>query len=726
MSTFANAMGVNSHCFTLKDYEEDLKKARNEIFGLKLRIHLLEESQGLAERPDDKENVYRINLDLRVEKEVLKQKVEEMTAQIHEAYFAVEAWEEEKQVLLAKIEELSRAKPEEDQLLPMTTANRPSLLLEAFGSMNLGAHPEDNVVVEELKEKISSLEGDLEVEKDHGEDLKKLLDTRDCQIKELMDQEEKSAKEIDSYEQIIKAKNERIEGLEEQIEDMTEKLKLQTEAVDEKEEVCANLLDTISSLEHQNRALKGQLEMDQKGWQSLQSRLEHDINDLKEALSSAQKSLDEESTTSRDQQTYLNLKLTEIANLMGQIKSYEGQIQALQEELSSTKENLVKTQLCLDGLTEVTMEQKMSHVLLEKELKQKNMINERLVKEYEIAKAKVRKYRSEKTYASSTFSSQPGDVDHNNLSKRELEASKMAYIRQGADKALAKARDVFNQQIQRLDMSHKDAMKMMRKRLEELAFCLEQLLNSGLLDESIRESLQQSLNESRMFNATLDETFEENNIECQVPYINVTLDDLELELGPVVDFENLLNELKAEHVSEIEALKVHVQKLQLEVQAKANAESEVKELKEKSNFVIAEKNSIIEELRVKHGNSREKLKLLEAENAKLKDKTKTLKEMSKLQMEMEKAQHEVSAKEAALKDYREANDKLMSLKNANENELEDLRLQLAKANEKLRQYRERQEKVDKALRIQLAKTHTVLKRTKNQMDALHDTSNKEN
>ena len=50
-------------------YEEELIKLRNDNFSLKLRIHLLEERQGLALRPGDsdaaKENVFRVNLDLR-------------------------------------------------------------------------------------------------------------------------------------------------------------------------------------------------------------------------------------------------------------------------------------------------------------------------------------------------------------------------------------------------------------------------------------------------------------------------------------------------------------------------------------------------------------------------------------------------------------------------------------------------------------------------------------
>ena len=47
--------------FNMKHYEEELVKLRNDNFSLKLRIHLLEERQGLVKRPEDKdkENVFR-------------------------------------------------------------------------------------------------------------------------------------------------------------------------------------------------------------------------------------------------------------------------------------------------------------------------------------------------------------------------------------------------------------------------------------------------------------------------------------------------------------------------------------------------------------------------------------------------------------------------------------------------------------------------------------------
>lgn len=47
--------------YTMKYYEEELIKLRNDNFSLKLRIHLLEERQGLVVRPEDKnkENVFR-------------------------------------------------------------------------------------------------------------------------------------------------------------------------------------------------------------------------------------------------------------------------------------------------------------------------------------------------------------------------------------------------------------------------------------------------------------------------------------------------------------------------------------------------------------------------------------------------------------------------------------------------------------------------------------------
>jgi hypothetical protein len=126
-----------------------------------------------------------MNLDLRFEKGVLQQQIDEKDNLLKDAYVAVDKLEQEQQSFIAHIEELknmaSSAASLEDSQHRYTEddVGRESLLMEAFGSMNLAPHPED---VAALKVKISSLEGELNIEQDHGNDMKNMLEEKSVTI----------------------------------------------------------------------------------------------------------------------------------------------------------------------------------------------------------------------------------------------------------------------------------------------------------------------------------------------------------------------------------------------------------------------------------------------------------------------------------------------------------------------------------------------------------------
>jgi chromosome segregation ATPase len=406
-------------------------------------------------------------------------------------------------------------------------------------------------------------------------------------------------------EQTVEAKNERVETLENQITEDQEQIAILEEHLAVKEKHCLDIENEFSikdkyvqdlmsqfsakqnyiqDLEGQNKALQGQLELDQRlQEQTEQERQQHEqeIYDLNEALNAAQKALDEEMNTSKDQQTYLNFKLTEIANLHKKIDSTQAALGQKNDELALIKQNLTKTQLCLDGLTEVTVEQKVANVKVEKELRKTVMINERLVKEYEVAKAKVRKYRKSNNNSCSTINSvndeaaaaaaSNDDVDHHRVEslKRQLEVTKMAFVRQGANQALTKANAVYSDHLKKLYFNHNHIMTMMRQRLEELANFLQQILSNGLLDlmsDSVKEALQKSLNESLRFsqsvlnNTTTDFDDTREDPFRQLDAVEVTWDDLEL--GPLEDFDSVLAKLKEEHWHEAEQLTVRICQLE--------------------------------------------------------------------------------------------------------------------------------------------------------------------
>jgi len=82
--------------FALKNYEEELGRLKKDNLQLKLRIYLLEEKHGLLPRSGEKEeNVFRINLDLRVENKAMKEELEGKSKLLLTAYQAMEQHERE-------------------------------------------------------------------------------------------------------------------------------------------------------------------------------------------------------------------------------------------------------------------------------------------------------------------------------------------------------------------------------------------------------------------------------------------------------------------------------------------------------------------------------------------------------------------------------------------------------------------------------------------------------
>jgi len=190
-------------------------------------------------------------------------------------------------------------------------------------------------------------------------------------------------------------------------------------------------------------------------------------------------------------------------------------------------------------------------------LKKRNLALAKLTEEYEIAKAKVRKYRAEKASldnkenidnTNSTLlggksfgqilneneilkkgkasleqevsrlreqilakspksrttsrSHNDNDVALIEIVRREMSRVKSSCLRVGSEKALAKAKSVYSAEMRLLESTHNSVIAMMRRRLEELADFLEALLSNGLLDLSllsshVRDSFHRSLNESR-------------------------------------------------------------------------------------------------------------------------------------------------------------------------------------------------------------------------------------
>ncbi|KAK4299923.1 hypothetical protein Pmani_027845 [Petrolisthes manimaculis] len=82
---------------TMKEYEEQLAALKKENFALKLRIYFLEESVDKKGQKEDKEQLYRTNIELKVETEALKQEVYDKQQLVREASLALASLDQQYQ-----------------------------------------------------------------------------------------------------------------------------------------------------------------------------------------------------------------------------------------------------------------------------------------------------------------------------------------------------------------------------------------------------------------------------------------------------------------------------------------------------------------------------------------------------------------------------------------------------------------------------------------------------
>ena len=595
-----------------------------------------------------------------------------------------EQHEKERNEILNQLEDERLARAELQAILDSRvnqdkyqTEVRQSLLGDAFGSLILDPGSEDkhldgeaNAVVDGLKADILRLESEQEIKGTEIEDLKIMLNEENRRRTELEQRSVEVEKIVRVNEETIATLNNQCFAANSRVQLLEKELQVQNSA---QGEIASHAIE----LQNQNEALVKQLEMEQNSGQIVNERQEEEVCQLKDEVISLKRALDEETSNIKDQETYLNLKLTEISNL-------HKELDALKAAAQEKDEKLINLENGVDALAQVIEENNAECISINKELKKKTLMYDRLLTEYENAKAKVRKYRSERGSVSSTHSS--GSNVHLDSPVDNARAS--YYIKQGAEKALTKANKVYNEHVKMIDQNHQQAMLAMRKRLEELAECLEKILQNGLLEltDSARETLQLSLNESRRLSrsvldiSSLNVTMEGIDMDHHPkPYVEVNLEDLEVEIN--VDLDNVINEVKAKHDDQIQILQAEITRLEYELQIETNGKQELKEMakEEKRKVIELEQNltELKESNQINISNKEEVIKTLNIQLIATKDRIMLLENELTTQ----------SSSEDELEDLRKKN--------------EELTQQLTDALNKLRDNRKRQDDIDKVLRHQV-------------------------
>lgn len=99
----------------MKEYEEQLGNLKKENFSLKLRIYFLEEKMGQKYDKEDKEGLYKTNIELKVEAEALKRELCEKQDLVRQASTALTGLEQQYQDKLAQLKVIHEQEKDELQ-----------------------------------------------------------------------------------------------------------------------------------------------------------------------------------------------------------------------------------------------------------------------------------------------------------------------------------------------------------------------------------------------------------------------------------------------------------------------------------------------------------------------------------------------------------------------------------------------------------------------------------
>ncbi len=183
----------------LKTFEEDVSHLKKENLNLKVRIYLMEEHYGLLKRPN--QDVFKENIDLKVEIAEMKRDLEEKRTLLRDAYEAMESREQQ--------EEQEQQQEEVEVLRERSNAPRMESLRVSFAeaglSRNANKENEENWLHEASKDTGSGGEED---------ESKRIHEELKACISELEERCGRLQAELDAIEKGVVGQDERINRIE--------------------------------------------------------------------------------------------------------------------------------------------------------------------------------------------------------------------------------------------------------------------------------------------------------------------------------------------------------------------------------------------------------------------------------------------------------------------------------------------------------------------------------
>ena len=532
--------------------------------------------------------LFRINIDLKVERETLKQQIEEKSKVLREALDALEQMESDRQ------QERNRYEDEIDELRKIIqaekardindasenkqeeiSANSQKLLFEAFGSMNLAPSESDDGLekiksknvdenneeiahvrqeLQKCKEKIESLEEKLKDSEEYGDRLKTLLEERTRELNLSTETQETLKACINDLEnQIQQCHNEKNSLIESNnaLAEKFEELKVKMGADLERQVVeYENLLNDkdkyqneVSALSQRNQHLEQELRVYKQDSQLAGEKIQglnYELDNLKVRLHQEREDADA-----------LNKKIKETEILKSKLTSERMQI-------SNFEENQEKAESCITGLTQLSIEQKQTIEKLNKDVYTRDQAIDKLTTEYEKVKAKVRKYRSMKEQfdnqgigkpvIDSTINSVAENIaDSHNLNNRKSNADLITEI-----EALKKGKVL----LQTENWQLKEALN--KRNFEPTSFNISDKENLNISPSILREASTNSLPQRFSLKNSLNEKQQVNHILLKNTLSPTSSLDAFYNVSNDKKINNLVDEIQLQK-KEIELLKGELQ-----------------------------------------------------------------------------------------------------------------------------------------------------------------------
>lgn len=282
----------DGNMMTLREQENIIDKIEKENFGLKMKIHFLEEA--LSKRGNEfNQAALKENTDLKVNRITMQRELHKFKKNIAQAERDAEVY----RLQLEEFKERIRRKQMDESIrieleTLRTDVKEKEKQIQLLESEKDQAEDQENSAIQKLKDEIEDLQADLR-EKDRA------IDDKDDQIDALKLKASKESNDAAQIEDELESARQEIEDLKQNLEqarsEVQEAREVQEDALDEKRKAEADLDELRDEMANKSFSTKGlSRQLEEKT-----NKLQDDLQDLQERYDTVQAELGQKSDSER-------------------------------------------------------------------------------------------------------------------------------------------------------------------------------------------------------------------------------------------------------------------------------------------------------------------------------------------------------------------------------------------------------------------------------------------